>query len=169
MSEHSHEEQGPVIIGFDGSQPATYAVKTAASLLARAPAVVVVVWEADLGFELVDYSQTFAVSSIDTGGAFKIDQSLYEMAQRLAETGAEVARQGGLDAEALAVAEDGSVADTLLRLARERHARAIVVGTHGRRYPLHEPTGSTARAVAESAPCPAVLIRYPGNPAPPPH
>jgi nucleotide-binding universal stress UspA family protein len=169
MSGHSRKEQGPVIIGFDGSQPATYAVTTAASLLAPAPAVVVVVWEADIGFELVNYAPTFPVTPSDTQGAFEADQSIYEMAQRLAETGAEVARRGGLDAEALAVVEDGSVADTLLRLARERHARAVVVGTHGRRAPLHEPTGSTARAVAESAPCPAVLIRYPGDHAPTSH
>ncbi|MGA3217956.1 MAG: universal stress protein [Acidimicrobiales bacterium] len=161
MSGHSREGHGPVIIGFDGSQPATYAVTTAASLLAPAPAVIVVVWEADLGFELVDYSPAFPVTPSDTRGALEIDQSIYEMAQRLAETGAEVARQGGLDAEALAMAEDGTVADTLLRLAGERHARAIVVGTHGRRNPLHEPTGSTARAVVKSAPCPVVLIRYP--------
>ena len=162
-----HESQGPVIIGFDGSEPATYAVKAAAALLAPSRAVVVVAWEADLGFELVDYSQTFAVSPVDTQGALEIDQSLYEMAQRLAETGAGVARQAGLDADALAVAEDATVAGTLLRLARERDARAIVVGTHGRRYPLHEATGSTARALIGSAPCPVLLVRYPGSQASP--
>lgn len=37
---------GPVIIGFDGSYSATCTVRVAASLLAPAPASVVVAWEA---------------------------------------------------------------------------------------------------------------------------
>jgi nucleotide-binding universal stress UspA family protein len=149
-----------VVIGFDGSSSATYTVRTAGSLLAPAPALVVVVWEAGLGFELLENPPSITLAPIDIRAALDIDRSLYDTAQRLAETGAEVACQVGLDAAGLAVADEGTVADTLLRLTRERHARAVVVGTHGRRRLLHQTIGSTARAVVESALCPAVLIRH---------
>jgi nucleotide-binding universal stress UspA family protein len=163
---------GPVVIGFDGSSSATYTVRTAAALLAPAPALVVVVWEPDLSFELLPSPPTVVVAPIDVRATLDIDRSLYDSAQRLADTGVEVARRAGLDAEGLVVADDGTVADTLLQLSRERNARAVVVGTHGRRRLLHQTVGSTARAVVESALCPAVVIRHrdadhqPASPSP---
>lgn len=161
MPEPAAGASGPVIIGFDGSSSATGTVRTAASLLAPAPAVVVVVWEAGLGFDLLETPASVIPAPIDVRVALEIDRSVYDTAQRLAETGAEIARQAGLDATGLVVADDGTVADTLLRLSQERQARAIVVGTHGRRGLLHHGLGATARAVAQSALCPAVLIRHP--------
>ena len=59
-----------------------------------------------------------------------------------------------MDATGLAVADDVTVAETLVRLTKEHHARAVVVGTHGRRRLLHHTIGSTARAVVEQATCP---------------
>ena len=48
----------------------------------------------------------------------------------------------------------------LVRLAKEHHARAVIVGTHGRRRLLHQTIGSTACAVVEQATCPAMVIRH---------
>ena len=153
---------GPVIIGFDGSSSANYTVRVAASLLAPAPALVVVAWEAGLGFELLENPPSLVPAPLDIRSALAVDQKLYEIAQRLAETGAAVARRSGLDATGLAVADDATVADTLLRLCEENNARAVVVGAHGRQHLAHEPPGGTARQIVQSAQCPAVVIRHPG-------
>lgn len=149
-----------MVIGFDGSSSATHTVRTAVSLFAPAPVLVVAVWEAGLGFELLESPVSIALAPIDVTAALDIDRSVFETAQRLAETGAEVARKAGVKATGLAVADEGTVADTLVRLVRERHARALVVGTHGRRGLRHRAIGSTARSLVESAPCPTLVIRY---------
>lgn len=107
---------GPVVIGFDGSPSATHTVRTAGSLLAPTPTLIVVVWEAGLGFELLENPPSFTLAPLDIRAALDIDRSLYDIAQRLAETGAEIARGAGLDASALVVADEVTVADTLLRL-----------------------------------------------------
>ena len=119
-----------------------------------------VIWEAGLGAELLEIP-SLTPAPIDIRTALEIDRSIYEGAQQLAETGAAIARQAGMDATGLAVADDVTVAETLVRLTNEHHARAVVVGTHGRRRLLHQTIGSTARAVVEHATCPAVVIRLP--------
>jgi nucleotide-binding universal stress UspA family protein len=58
------------------------------------------------------------------------------------------------------------VAETLVALARERDAQALVVGAHAHGGLL----GATARAVIRAAPCPAVVVREPdAQPAHRPH
>jgi nucleotide-binding universal stress UspA family protein len=51
------------------------------------------------------------------------------------------------------------VADTLLRLAREREASAVVVGSHGHRGVRELLFGSTTRQVIRHAGCPVVVVR----------
>jgi nucleotide-binding universal stress UspA family protein len=147
--------RGPVIVGYDGSPASECALVEAAGLLPQFPALVVVVWEAGVGFELVD-DPSPTPAPIDVRTALEIDEKLAEGAQRLAERGASLARKCGLDAEALAVADDVTPAATLVRLARERHARAVVVGHRGRRG-LADRLGSTTREVIRDAPCPVVV------------
>jgi nucleotide-binding universal stress UspA family protein len=121
--------------------------------------LIVVIWEAGLGFELLE-TPSLTPAPIDIRTALEVDRSIYEGARQLAETGAAIARQAGMDATGLAVADDVTVAETLVRLTKEHHARAVVVGTHGRRRLLHQTIGSTTRAVVEQATCPAVVIRH---------
>jgi nucleotide-binding universal stress UspA family protein len=68
-----------------------------------------------------------------------------------------LARELGLHADALVVAEDPeiTVADTLVRLAHGRDAQAIVVGAHVHGGLL----GVTSRSVVRNAPCPALVVR----------
>src|SRR4051812_20558432 len=110
---------GPVIIGFDGSPTAERALREAAALLAPRLALVVVVWEAGRTFELMELpvrTLELPPTSLDIRTAFELDRQMYEQAERLAEQGASLARDLGLDAEGLAVADDLTVGDTLVRL-----------------------------------------------------
>jgi nucleotide-binding universal stress UspA family protein len=79
-----------------------------------------------------------------------------ERARVLADHGATLARELGLEAEGLAVADDATPGATLVRLARERDARALVVGSHGHSR-LTGVVGHTSAEVIHAAPCPVVV------------
>jgi nucleotide-binding universal stress UspA family protein len=152
----------PIIIGFDGTPASERALREAAPLLAPHPVLVVVVWEAGRAFELATlpirgFEPPPAVLDIRTG--FELDQAMYEAAQRTAQHGEALARQVGLDAESLVVADDVTVADTLIRLAREYDSPAIVIGTHGHRALSELLLGSTSQDVIRRAPCPVMVVR----------
>ena len=153
--------QGPVVIGYDGSPVADRALEEAAGLLAERPALVVVVWEAGRAFEaaLSPLAFDFAVPSIDLRTAVELDQAAYAAAERTAQQGAARARSMGLPAESLVVADDVTVADTLVRVAGEQDAPALVVGAHNHGALSEALLGSTSRDVVRHAPCPVVVVR----------
>jgi nucleotide-binding universal stress UspA family protein len=53
----------------------------------------------------------------------------------------------------------GDPADTIVRIARERHVDLIVMGTHGRTGLQHVLLGSVAERVVRLAPCPVLTLR----------
>ncbi|HEY0451112.1 universal stress protein [Actinophytocola sp.] len=153
---------GPVIIGFDGTRAAQHALNETAPLLAAQEVLVVVVWEAGRAFDLADLPSLTLdnpAASLDLRAAFEADRAAYEAALRLAEQGAQLATDAGLKAEGLAVADELSVADTLVRLATEQDARAVVVGGHGHNPLAELLLGHTAHEVLDKAPCPVVVVR----------
>jgi nucleotide-binding universal stress UspA family protein len=151
-----------VVIGYDGTPAAEHALREAARLLAPRPALVVVVWKAGLAFELIELPTSsigLPPAPIDMRTALETDQALHESASRGAERAAQLARTLGLDATPLVVAEDPEieVAETLVRIARERNADAIAIGAHARSGLL----GSTCRAVIKTSPSPVLVVRSP--------
>lgn len=153
---------GPVIIGFDGSPASERAVEEAGGLLAPRQALVVVVWEAGLAFELIETSMMPPVP-IDVRAALEVDEKLYERAQHTAQRGAELARTAGLDAGCLVVADELTPAETLVRVAEEKDACALVVGSHGHKGLSELLLGSTSRDVVRKAPCPVLVVRGPAG------
>jgi nucleotide-binding universal stress UspA family protein len=152
----------PILIGYDGTPTSEHAIREAADLLSGRRALVVVVWKAGLGFELIELptsSVGLPPAPLDLRAALETDRALYEGAQRAAQHAAGLARSLGLEADALVVAEDPeiTVAETLLRIAGERDARAIVVGAH----PHGGLLGSTTRAVVREARTPVIVVRGP--------
>jgi nucleotide-binding universal stress UspA family protein len=152
--------RGPVLIGYDGTAAAERALRETAELLTGREAVVVVVWKAGLAFELVALPAAGAglpAAPVDVRTALEVDRSLLESASRGAERAAELARELGLDAEPLVVADDPEtpVDETLVRVAREREAQVVAIGAH-----KHGPIlGSISRGVVRNAPCPALVVR----------
>lgn len=137
-------------------------MRDTAELLGSRPAVVAVVWKQGLAFELMELPTAtvgLPAAPIDIRTALEIDERLFESAQRLAEQGAHLGRDLGMDAEPLVVAEDPdvSIAETLVCVARERDSQAIVVAPHrhGHRGPLV--LGSVSRDVVRQAPCPVLM------------
>ena len=151
--------RGPLIMAFDGTPAAEHAIRDAAALLGRRPAVVVVVWKAGLAFELMELPTAtigLPAAPLDVRTALEVDERAYASARDLARQGAELAREVGLEADPLVVAEDPEtpIAETIVSLAKERDAQAVVVGPH-----RHGPAllGSVSRDVVRHAPCPVVV------------
>jgi nucleotide-binding universal stress UspA family protein len=158
------QQTGPILIAFNGSPAAERAITATARLLAERRALVLVVWKAGLGFELLEIPSVAGLppAPIDIRTALEIDESQYESAQRLAAKGAGIARDAGLEAEALVVAEaaDVPISETVVRIARERGSSGVVVAeqAHGRLGEVF--LGSVSRDVIRNAPCPVVVVRH---------
>ena len=153
---------GPVLIAFDGSPTALRALREAAELLAPRAGLVVVVWEAGAAYDFATIpsaSLELPPAQLDLRRAAELDQALYANAERLARHGAAVARSLGMPADALAVADELTVSETLVRIADEVDAAAIVVGRHDHGA-LHDVlVGSTAKGLLRRAPCPVLVVR----------
>jgi nucleotide-binding universal stress UspA family protein len=157
---------GPVVVAFDGSPASEHAVREAGELLAGRRALVLVVWKAGLGFELVELPASsigLPPAAIDIRTALEVDRELSEQAQRLAQKGAGLARDAGFEAEGLAIAEDADVPvhETIVGKAKELDAAAIVVGAHGHGRLGEVLLGSTSREVIRHAHCPVLVARRP--------
>jgi len=154
---------GPVVIAFDGSPAAERAIRQAAALFAPRRGLVVVVFEAGRAFEAATLSAKALepAAMLDVSGGFEAEKAALETADRLAEQGAETARDAGLEAAGLAVAREAAVADTLARVAHEHDAQAVVLGDH--RHPeLRKLTlGSTLTGLLRQSPCPVLVCGTP--------
>ena len=162
--ENSRSRSGPVVIAYDGTASGDLAIRESGELLAGRPAIVLVVWKEGLGFELSASAAAtggLPLAPIDTRTAVEVDQANAERAQHAADRGAGLAREAGFDAEGLAVADevDIPVAETIVELARERGAQAVVVGAHRHGRLSEVVLGSTSRDVVRHAPCPVVVVR----------
>jgi nucleotide-binding universal stress UspA family protein len=151
---------GPVIIGYDGSAVADHAIREAGALLGPRPALVVVVWEAGAAYEMLGGTRIQAVP-IDIGPAVDADQAMYEGARNMAANGTRLATEAGFAAHGLLAADEISVAKTLIRLAVERDAPAVVVGARGHNRLEKLLLGSTSRGLVEHAPCPVLVVNQP--------
>ena len=153
---------GPVVIAFDGSPAALRALREAAELLAPRPGLVVVVWEAGAAYDFATIPSAgleLPPGQLDLRAAAELDQKLLTDAERMARNGAAIAFSLGMPADALAVADEVTVSETLVRVAREVDAAAVVVGRH-ERGALHEVfVGSTTKGLLRHAPCPVLVVR----------
>jgi nucleotide-binding universal stress UspA family protein len=149
-----------VVIGYDGSPVADRALAEAAGLLSPRTALVVTVWEAGRAFESAwPVGLEVPVPVVDIRAALEMEQAAYESAERTAMQGAGRALSMGLQAESLVVADETSIAGTLIRVAEERDASALVIGAHRHGALSEVLLGSTSRDVVRHAPCPAIVVR----------
>jgi nucleotide-binding universal stress UspA family protein len=152
----------PILIGYDGSDTALRAVHEAAELFGSRRALVVTVWEPGLAYQSSAMTTAdprgLGAESVDPAAAQEVDDASQARADRVAEDGAALAKSLGLQAEALAVADEGNVADAIVELARKRGVAAIVVGSRGLSGLRARLEGSTSNAVAKHASCPVVLV-----------
>ena len=129
MSSTYDTAAGPVLLCFDGSEDARRAIERAGAILGGGPALVVHVWEplsaVVLRNPLIHSPGPLAEQAAD------LDEAGAATAERLTEEGVRVARAAGFDAAPLCVRSDQRVWPAIVRLAEERQARAVVLGSRG--------------------------------------
>ncbi|MFD1532845.1 universal stress protein [Pseudonocardia aurantiaca] len=155
---------GPVVIAFDGSPAALLALQQAARLMGPRRGLVVVVWEAGVAYDFATIpsaSLDLPPAGLDLRAAAELDQAAYADAQEMARRGAAIATSLGMPAEGLAVADEMSVIDTIVRVAGDVDAAAIAVGRHGHSALRDVLLGSTTKGLLRHAPCPVLVARQP--------
>jgi nucleotide-binding universal stress UspA family protein len=155
--------EGPILIAFDGSSAAQRAVSDAARLLGHRKALVVTVWESGLAYAMQDVRPDGMIISpaVDPEVAMNVDREVRSHAARVADEGVALARSLGLEAEPRPVPDERDVAETILNLAREQNATAIVVGSRGLSGLRARLEGSTTKGLLKHANCPVIVVHEP--------
>ena len=143
------QNPGPVVIAYDGSSYAQEAITQAGQLLREGlMATVTTVWQP---LKSIPFAR-LAVIPEDLAEAMTTE------ARATAEEGAERARNAGFEATPLVAAGD-PVWHEILRVADEKAAGLIVIGSRGRSGLKHALMGSVATAVAQHSRRPVLIGR----------
>jgi nucleotide-binding universal stress UspA family protein len=155
----------PVVVAFDGSPEATEAVRAAATLFRDRLLVVVTVWEPALAI-----AATMTPVTEIGGGSYippapeeieAVDEAQLAHAQAAADAGVRIATEAGATAEALPVPDSTDVAHTILSIAEERDAAALVVGSRGMGRVKSAFVGSTSHKLLHETRRPVLVVRTP--------
>jgi len=156
----------PIVVAYDGSPQAQAAVREAAHLFGGGPRPVVVlsVWEPGLMNVVMAPAPGGLGASVpppDPETIKALDHTEEDHAQRVADDGCELARSLGLAAEPHAVRDEASVAETIVRVAEDRDAQALVIGTRGRSAIASALLGSTSEGVLHKTRRPLLVVHAP--------
>jgi nucleotide-binding universal stress UspA family protein len=154
-------EQAPVVIAYDGSELSKAAIRHAARLFPERPAVLATVWEPGLAAMAMGPPEALGMGTVppDPATLEEVDRAERDHAVRVAAEGGELARSLGLAADPHAVSDELDVADTLIELARQRGAAAVVVGSHGISGLRSRLLGGVSRKVIEHCDLPVLVVR----------
>jgi nucleotide-binding universal stress UspA family protein len=124
------ESRHPIVICYDDSEPSRHAIAEAARLFPGARAIVLHVWRS------IESTFAYRYSAAGVTGALReamdeLETAGAKMAQTIADQGAQLARDAGLDAEARAVEADEPVAETVTELVESEDASVVVLGSRG--------------------------------------
>jgi nucleotide-binding universal stress UspA family protein len=154
----------PILIAYDGSEPARAAVREAGALFAPARALVLTVWEPGLAQVMLVPDPTGMGSTMmpyDPAIARDVERASEEHARDVAQDGARLAHEAGLQAQAITAEDSVAPAEAIVAAAEERDACAIVIGSRGLRGLKSKLLGSTSSHVIHHALRPVVVVRDP--------
>ena len=153
----------PVVLAYDGSAEAEAALREAVALFGQRPLIVVSVWEP--GLAMATMMPAAGEPSMgympDPDEVAAIDRAQSGHAGDVSEAGARLARELGATAEALSVPDSLNIAGTLIAIAEEHDARAIVVGSRGLGGIKASVLGSTSRKLLHDTHRPVLVVRTP--------
>jgi nucleotide-binding universal stress UspA family protein len=153
---------GPAAVGYDGSEGARAAIRTAARLLPGRAALVVHAWSSPLRRSYASAALAAAPLPEIRELTDSLETVFAEDARELAEDGAALARGAGLDAQALAVEETDGVWRTLSAAARAEGAAVLVTGSRGRGALGSAVLGSVSAGLIHNAELPVLVVRDDG-------
>jgi nucleotide-binding universal stress UspA family protein len=154
------DKRSTILIGYDGSDDAETAIRRAGRLLGPRQAVVAYVW--DSLAELLLHRDIEGITGPIRESAQELDEEEADAATSIAERGAELAEAAGLQPIPIIARGKPKAWPTLLELAREHHAGAIVVGSRGLGRVQSALLGSVSSGLLDHAHLP-VLVVPPGE------
>jgi nucleotide-binding universal stress UspA family protein len=142
----------PILFATDGSPSAAAAQREALQLARQleAPLLVVSVAHAvvpAVGYAAYGYSDI--VAELTSDERHRVERVLGTLAATACAAGVECST----------VVADGLAVDEICRIARERDAQLIVVGSHGWGAARRLLSGSVSTGLVHSAPCPVLVVR----------
>lgn len=150
---------GPVVIGYDGSDGARDAIVVTARRLHNRRAVVVHAWSSAVQRWPVGGSLLAAPVAEMQEIARNLDGVFAGQAQDMAEEGATLAREHGLDARPVAVEATPGPWRALTAVAHTEGAALIVVGSRGRGTVASTVLGSVSASLVHNAELPVLVVR----------
>lgn len=144
-----------IVLCFDGSPDSEAAAVQTAVLFPGAEVTVLTVWTRYLDMLT---SSGYAMVYAATSDRDDVDDELRGEAERTAAAGVETLRGAGLSAVAQVEPRQRGVADTILRVADELGADAIVTGTRGRGGVTSALLGSVSHEIVQHATRPVTVV-----------
>jgi nucleotide-binding universal stress UspA family protein len=148
-----------ILICYDGSPDARSAIEHAGELLGGHPATVLTVWEPFV--EVMARSGAgfgFGNAMVDID---KIDAASERAARERADEGVEWARRAGLNTQPRTATGEATIAQTILAVADDVGASAIVLGSRGLTGLKSLLVGSVSHAVLQHADRPVIVVPSP--------
>jgi nucleotide-binding universal stress UspA family protein len=156
-----NDETVPVVVAFDGSPESEAALRAAAGLFGDRLLLITSIWEPGLAMATMSTPEVggmaYAMPTPEQIGT--VDRAQRNHAGATAEAGVKLAQELGARAEALAVPDGADIAATIVGIAEERSAAAIVVGSRGLGGLKSKLLGSTSRRLLHDARQPVVVVR----------
>jgi len=143
-------DSAPVLICYDGSEPARRAIRAAAELLGPRTAVVLDV------APLFTHAQAYAVAA-SAASIVEVEQVHSEEALERATEGAELARTAGFTATPRGEV-DVRAWEGILTVVDEIGASVIVIGSHGRTGVEEFVEGSVSHELARNSHVPVLVV-----------
>jgi nucleotide-binding universal stress UspA family protein len=143
----------PILLCYDGSPEAARAVEVAGALFPGRAAIVLYV-PAPVAVERI---RTTPIVAVREELVEEVRAATRREAAALAQEGADLARDAGLDATPLVIEADEGPVGVILRVAVEGRAAAVVVGRPTRPRRVLR-SGTVLRSIVDRCPLPVVII-----------
>jgi len=147
---------GTAVIGYDGSEDASAAIRHAGRLLGPRPAVVIHVWESLAGLLL--HTDVDGLTGTMREAAEEMDEEERSTAEQIAEEGAELARDSGFEAEGRALQGRPKAWPALLEAADAVDAAVVVIGSRGQGAVKSALFGSVSSGLLHHADRPVLVV-----------
>jgi nucleotide-binding universal stress UspA family protein len=145
-----------ILICYDGSADSKSAIERGGELLKGQPACVLTVWQPFI--EVVSRAYAGWGSAAGMLDQVAIDKATFAHAEGLAEEGAQLARQAGLDAEPRTCSQFTTTAEAILTEAEAVGATAILIGSRGLGPVKSVFLGSVSNGVLHRADRPVMVV-----------
>lgn len=147
-------DKRPILLATDGSPSAADAQAKAIELAQLLDVTLLAVSVAHVSLPAVGYSG-YGYSNV----VAELTGAEHERVEKLLADVAETAEAAGVRCSPYV--GEGIAADEICRIAAEREAQMIVVGSHGWNAARRLFSGSVSTALVHQAPCPVLVVRSP--------